>query len=99
MKFPVNKCIGCGLDLTTAKPAKVKGPGETSSAGLCPQCSAPYFLIENWATQLDVVSAPSLEPPVAETVTEKPKGKGKGKAEPKPEPEAPSEPAEPEPEV
>lgn len=81
MKFPVKTCMGCGLDLTTAEPVKVKGPGEAASVGICPQCSAPYFLIEDSASQLDVPEA--LEP----TPTPEPEPA----PEPEPEPEVPPE--------
>ncbi|GAI08007.1 unnamed protein product [marine sediment metagenome] len=87
MKFPVNKCMSCGLDLTTVEPAEVKyvgNPGEEAEVGTCPQCSAPYFMVEDTAPPLDAPEA--LEPePVAEVA-------------PEPEPEPAVEP-EPEPPV
>lgn len=80
MKFPVKTCMGCGLDLTTAEPGKVKGPGEAPSVGTCPQCSAPYFMIED--------SAPLLDAPEAEPEPEpSPEPEPEPAPEPEPEPE------------
>lgn len=65
MKFPVNKCMSCGLDLTTVEPAEVKyvgNPGEEAEVGTCPQCSAPYFMVEDTAPPLDAPEALEPEP-------------------------------------
>lgn len=65
MKFPVNKCMSCGLDLTTVEPAEVKyvgNPGEEAEVGTCPQCSSPYFMVEDTAPPLDAPEALEPEP-------------------------------------
>ena len=66
MKFPVKTCIGCGLDLTTVEPAEIKNPGEVALVGTCPQCSAPYFMVEDSASLLDA-PPPEPEPSVTRT--------------------------------
>ncbi|KKK89729.1 hypothetical protein LCGC14_2730180 [marine sediment metagenome] len=91
MKFPVRICPGCGFDLTNAKPAEIKNPGEVALVGTCPQCSAPYFLVEDSASLLDAPEAG----PVAEP-TAPPEAVAAPVAEPAPEP-APEPVAEPEP--
>lgn len=87
MKFPVKTCMSCGLDLTTAEPGKVKGPGEAPGVGLCPQCSAPYFLVEDSALVIDAPEASKPEPAPA------PRGGRRRASEPEPvaeaEPETP----------
>ena len=47
MKFPVEQCE-CGLDLTTAKPVRVRlgmGPNDEPVGG-CPDCWRTYFMVE-----------------------------------------------------
>ena len=78
MKFPVDKCWDCELDLTTAEPADVTYPGNEQALGTCPKCGKLYFMLE-------------VTPP--EPVADKPK-KGKGKSEPEPEVEPEVEPGE-----
>ncbi|MBA7499302.1 hypothetical protein ES704_02042 [subsurface metagenome] len=87
MKFPVDKCWVCGLDLTTVKPAEVKCVGE-AEVGTCPQCSAPYFMVEDSALPLD---APSSEP-VVELEPSKPRGGRRRAPESEPVVEPESEP-------
>ena len=93
MKFPVNKCMSCGLDLTTAEPAEVKyvgNPGEKAEVGTCPQCLTPYFMVEDTALPLDPPEALEPEPVVEPEPSPEPEA---------PEPEAPAEELEPEPET
>ena len=88
MKFPVKTCIGCGLDLTTVEPAEIKNPGEVALVGTCPQCSAPYFMVEDSALLSD-------EPEVGPVTEPEPlMARGRRRAsepEPEPEPETPPE--------
>lgn len=46
MKFPIDKCIDCGLDLTTAAPAKVTYLSDKVATGTCPNCLRTYFMAE-----------------------------------------------------
>lgn len=97
MKFPVKTCMGCGLDLTTAEPVKIKGPGEAPGVGLCPQCSAPYFLVEDSASVIDIpVAGPVAEQEAAAVEPEPPRARSGRRRASEPEPETPSESAEPE---
>jgi len=59
MKFPVDKCVDCGLDLTTAEPTEVSQLDNKSHSGTCPKCGRLYFMLE--------VTPPSLPEPVVET--------------------------------
>lgn len=91
MKFPVKTCMGCGLDLTTAEPAKVKGPGEAPSVGTCPKCSAPYFLIEDSASVPDIPTAGPEQPEPESAPEPEPVVEPAPEPEPEPEPETPGE--------
>lgn len=71
MKFPVDKCWDCGLDLTTAEPAEVTYPGNEQALAKCPKCGKLYFMLE-------VTPPPEPEPEAEEPVAE---------PEPEPEPE------------
>lgn len=46
MKFPVDKCMDCGLDLTTAEPAEVRNFDNRMATGTCPGCGRAYFMAE-----------------------------------------------------
>lgn len=61
MKFLVDKCLDCGLDLTTAKPAEVTYFAETVS-GTCPGCGRSYIMVD--------VTPEEATPPPPEPVTE-----------------------------
>lgn len=94
MKFPVNNCMACGLDLTTGKPVEVKSvSGEETGVTTCPQCSAPYWMVEDTAIPLD---APAPEPELSMVRSSRRRASGPVAEPPEPEPEA--EPAAPEPE-
>jgi len=92
MKFPVDKCEKCGLDLTTAEPAGVTYSGETA-VGACPECGDFYFMLE-------VTPPPPPPEPVVEPEPPTPRGGRRRASEPtlEPEPEAPEPATEPEPE-
>jgi len=77
MKFSVDKCYDCGLDLTAAEPAEVTYPGNDQALGACPGCGKLHWMIE---------VTPSPEPP-------KPRGGRRKASEPtlEPEPELESE--------
>lgn len=92
MKFPVNKCMSCGLDLTTAEPAEVKYVGE-GEVGTCPQCLTPYFMVEDNALPLDPPPEPA---PEAEPAPPRARARRAAPAtEPTEPPEPPAEPPEP----
>jgi len=82
MKFPVDKCWDCGLDLTTAEPAEVTYPGNDMVLGSCPGCGKLYFMSE-------VTPQPSPEP-VVEPEPPVARGGHRRVSEPEPEP-APEE--------
>ncbi len=83
MKFPVDKCWDCGLDLTTAEPAEVSYSGEMA-VGTCPGCLRTYFMSE--------VTPPEPEASETEPVVE-PEAPAVEEAAPAeaPEPETPGE--------
>jgi len=68
MKFTVDKCWDCGLDLTTAEPAEVTYPGNEMVIGTCPNCGKLYFMTEITPPppEPESISEPAPEPkPVA----------------------------------
>ena len=75
MKFPVDKCWDCGLDLRTAEPAEVTYPGNGQALGKCPKCGKLYFMLE--VTPPEPVVEP--EPPVV-------RGGRRRASEPEPKP-------------
>jgi len=83
MKFPVDKCEKCGLDLTTAEPASVTYSGETA-IGACPGCGEFYFMLE--------VTPPEPEAPEPEPA---PAPRGGRRRAHEPEPVAEAEPETP----
>ncbi|MBA7702342.1 hypothetical protein ES703_111106 [subsurface metagenome] len=92
MKFLVDECLDCGLDLTAVEPAEVTRFGDTVS-GTCPQCGRSYIMVD--VTPGDVTPPPPEPEPVVEPEPElKPKPRSRRRAsEPEPvnEPETPPE--------
>ena len=94
MKFLVDKCLDCGLDLTTTEPAEVTYFAETVS-GTCPGCGRSYIMVD--VTPEEATPPPPPEPEAEPEPT--PRGGRRRAPEPEPEPvvEPESEPpAEPE---
>ncbi len=76
MRFPVDKCPECDLDLTTAEPAKVTNHAGMA-IGTCPSCGRDYIMVE-------VTPLPSPEPEsIAASEVEKPRSRNRKVSEPK----------------
>jgi len=102
MKFPVDKCLDCGLDLTTAEPAEVRNFDNRMATGTCPGCGRTYFMTEVVPSAPPLpVSEPVVEPEAEVGEPEAPETEAEAEPEPDtpPEPEAPEPAPEPEPET
>ena len=92
MKFPVEQCE-CGLDLTTAKPVRVRlgmGPNDEPVGG-CPNCWRTYFMVEEPEPVVGSEPAPEPEAPAEEAPAEEAPAEEAPAEAPEPEPETPGE--------
>lgn len=87
MKFLVDECLDCGLDLTAVEPAEVTCFADTVS-GTCPGCSRSYLMVEVTPEELRALQP---EPTAVEPEPTPARGRRGRREEPPPEPTPGSE--------